>query len=433
MFDRGDPIDDVTLPHELIKTGECVDLDHAGAVLMPCLDRVSSVGHVDYYAKRTIEAWQERELQQLSQTFESPGRSVDERIAILRTQLDRIDSATGEIGAGIVRATDLIESNPELGAVVVDGLLRCGETANIISATKIGKSWLSYDLALSVATGNPWCGRFETTQGRVLLIDNELHEPTLAFRIRKVAQSMGLDAADYRETFDVKTLRGKLQDIFAIRPLIESIRHGQYSLMIVDAWYRMIPEGISENANSEMARLANCVDEYAERTGAAFAQIHHSTKGDQSEKRVTDVGSGAGSMARAADSHIVLREHTEPNHFVPDAAVRSFAPPESVTLRWEFPRWHVAKDITPLLTTRQNKNQAAKDAEGIGKIRDALSITAEDQEMWLSVSAIRNKTGMGLPRIEKLLGVMESDGEVISQSGTYQNKTTTEYRFAEQL
>ena len=40
-------------------------------------------------------------------------------------------------------------------------------------------------------------------------------------------------------------------------------------------------------------------------TGAAFVLVHHSTKGSQAEKSVTDTGSGAGAMSRAVDSHIV--------------------------------------------------------------------------------------------------------------------------------
>ncbi len=57
--------------------------------------------------------------------------------------------------------------------------------------------------------------------------------------------------------------------------------------------------------------LYNRVDQYAASTGAAWMLVHHATKGAQNEKRVTDVGSGSGSQSRAADTHIVLRDHQE--------------------------------------------------------------------------------------------------------------------------
>src|SRR4029077_17151036 len=56
------------------------------------------------------------------------------------------------------------------------------ETANIISVSKIEKSWLAYSLVMSLATGRDWFG-FPTSRGRVLLIDNELHQEILSYRL----------------------------------------------------------------------------------------------------------------------------------------------------------------------------------------------------------------------------------------------------------
>jgi hypothetical protein len=432
IYERGQPIDAVTLAHELIKAGVCEDENHVDFVLIPCMDRVPNAAHADVYTKQTIEAWQDRQLRNVDRELSTSSRTVDERIAKLRKQIDMIESAGPKQHSEIIRATELIKQYPDLKPILIDGLVRLGETANIIASTKIGKSWLCYDLALSVATGNQWCGRFETKKGRVLLVDNELDRETLSYRIRKVAKAMGLAPIDYANAFDVWPMRGKLQDIFSIRQSVNAIPHGYYSLIIVDSWYRMLPVGVSENANAEMTQLANCVDEYALTTGAAWAPVHHSTKGDQGDKRVTDVGAGAGSMARAADSHIILREHAEPNHFVMDAAVRSFPPLEPVTLRWEFPTWHFADDVDAKLATRKNSKQSAQDAEGIAVIRKVLSTDDQGDDSWLTETAIRGVTGMGAPRNKKLLGLMKKSGEVISRPGTYQTKDTTEYQLTKQ-
>jgi len=53
----------------------------------------------------------------------------------------------------------LIAQNPALSPPVIQGLLRIGETANIIAAPKAGKSWLANALALATATGGDWLGR----------------------------------------------------------------------------------------------------------------------------------------------------------------------------------------------------------------------------------------------------------------------------------
>ena len=63
---------------------------------------------------------------------------------------------------------------------------------NLISVSKIGKSWLLLNLLLCIVTGKKWLGRFNCRQGPVLLIDNELKPPVLAKRIRTVAEKMGI-------------------------------------------------------------------------------------------------------------------------------------------------------------------------------------------------------------------------------------------------
>lgn len=65
---------------------------------------------------------------------------------------------------------------------------------------------------------------------------------------------------------------------------------------------------------------------------------------------MTDVGAGAGAGAqsRAADAHLVLREHAEPGCVVVEAVARSWKPPEPICLRREFPVWQIASDLDPV-------------------------------------------------------------------------------------
>ena len=78
---------------------------------------------------------------------------------------------------------------PVMRPVLIDGFLRIGETMNIIAAPKTGKSWLVTQLCVCVASGTDWFGHV-CTPGRVLIIDNELHEETSANRIPLVVEAM---------------------------------------------------------------------------------------------------------------------------------------------------------------------------------------------------------------------------------------------------
>lgn len=242
---------------------------------------------------------------------------------------------------------ELVMRYPHLRPPVVHGLLREGETLNVIASPKVGKSWLVSDLALAVATGRPWLDLFPCDQGRVLLIDNELHKETSASRIPKVMEARRITRAECGDRIDIVNLRGKLKDIFGLGPCFSRIEPGRYKLVVINAFYRAMPRDTDENDNGTMAQVYNVLDAYAAKLQCAFVLIHHSTKGNQSGKAVTDVGAGAGAQSRAADTHLVLRPHEEPGVAVLDAAVRSWPPIEPRCLRWSFPVWTVEDALDP--------------------------------------------------------------------------------------
>jgi hypothetical protein len=265
-----------------------------------------------------------------------------------------------EAEAGIEPAMsfgELRAAHPKLRDSVVYGLLRRGETMNIIAPPKVGKSWLVYDFALSLCLGFPWLNRFQTTAGRVLIIDNELHPETIAHRIPLVAQARGFEPSAYADRLFVHSLRGRIKDLYQLGGFFERQRLERWDVVIIDAWYRCLPADVDENANGEVAQLFNCLDHYASITGAAFVQIHHSSKGNQSDKSIVDVGAGAGSQARATDTHLVLRQHEQQGVVVLDGAARSWPPPDPLCLGWTFPVWNVETGLDPskLLIGRRRK------------------------------------------------------------------------------
>ena len=254
---------------------------------------------------------------------------------------------------------DLLQRNPKMRRPIVHDLLRSGETMNIIAAPKTGKSWMVLDLALCVATGRPWLHRFKVERSPVVLIDNELHEETLADRLQRVATAKGIPVDDLDGWLEVKSLRGALQsfrtlDAGMLAP--KRVEPGRYGMVIFDAFYRFnCDDGSDENDNGYMARTYNLLDSMAKRLDACLVCIHHTSKGNQSDKAVTDVGAGAGSMSRAADTHLVLREHELPGHLVVDAAMRSWKPLEPTVVRFEYPLFHPEPMLAPTLKKKAKK------------------------------------------------------------------------------
>ena len=240
----------------------------------------------------------------------------------------------------------LIARYPNLRPVLIEGFLRLGETMNIIAPPKTGKSWLVTDLALSVAMGTDWFG-YPCTQGKVLIIDNELHPETSADRLPKVFAARGCDPNVVGKRIAIENQRGELKTIESIGQNVEAYKAEGFKLIIIDAFYRAMPRGVDENDNGAIADVYNLLDKYAKEIGCAFVLIHHTSKGNQAVKSVTDVGSGAGSQSRAADTHVVLRRHREHGVVVMDSVVRSFPSVPPICLRWNWPLWNPDGTLNP--------------------------------------------------------------------------------------
>lgn len=306
----------------------------------------------------------------------------------------------------------LAEQHPRLAEPIIDGILRRGATANIVSSTKIGKSWLAYMLALCVRLGRYWLDVFPCRAGRVLFIDNELFPAEIVYRIQASANALGIQRHEFADGLDIVSLRGRLRDIFAVCKMLESIEPNTYDLIVFDALYRGLPPGTSENDNSAMAMIFNHIDRTVARLNCCWCNVHHSSKGDQGDKRVSDVGAGAGSQSRSVDAHIILREHEEKGVMVLEGAIRSFAPIEPLALRWCFPVWQPADGVDPAALkgklSRAEQRSNERDEDGIEKLVTAFE-TASDP---LSVRDLRRVLGSGKERCEKLLDRLETSGRI---------------------
>ena len=248
---------------------------------------------------------------------------------------------------GIISFERLVEQYPTMRKPLIEGLLREGETMNIIAGPKSRKSWLIAGLSLSVATGRQWLGTFATRQGRVLIIDNELHHETLSDRMRRVGKGMGMTPSDIGGNIDLMPLRGRLQDLHRLVSTLKEREPDEYALVVLDAFYRAVPSGTDENDNGAVANMYNMIDAIADHMRCSWINVHHTSKGDQSQKSVTSVGAGAGSQSRAADAHVVMLPHEADNACVVDAAIRSWKPIKAFCLRWDTPLWHPAPDLDP--------------------------------------------------------------------------------------
>ncbi len=320
-------------------------------------------------------------------------------------------------GPSMLSVGQLLKDHPELRPPVVNGLLRIGETMNIIAPPKYGKSWLVTDLAMAVATGRRWLDAFDTTQGNVLILDNELHSETSANRIPKVATARGIELPEIADKLFVDNLRGRLLDVYSLQPYFESLQKDFFKVIVMDAFYRFLPKDSDENSNANMTDVYNRLDWYAAMLGCCFVLVHHASKGNQSGKSVTDVGAGAGSQARATDTHLIMRQHQEDGCVVVGAAVRSWQPLDSLCLRWSFPVWPIEDNLDPtdLRPERPRKKPKPKgeqqsDAPQCTKDSFVASFVTEEPTTMKAIIASARETGITQRMARDMIQLTEDAG-----------------------
>ena len=266
---------------------------------------------------------------------------------------------------------------------IINGLLRSGEVMNIIAAPKTGKSFMIYNLAISLASGLEWMGYTSDRPLNVLIVDNELHVEELGARVKKVHDALrgsqtpsnalgGETGAGLHFT----CLRGTGVDIDGLKAKLDEVGGSRFDIIVIDALYRILPAGASENDNAAMTSLYNKLDSIASGNDAAIVCVHHTSKGSQSDKAVTDVGSGAGAISRAADTHLVIRQHAEEGFCVIDAVTRSGKSPGSVTGKFDFPLWTKSDRDPELKSANPKFGKANESRKSVGAENRAMVLGA---------------------------------------------------------
>ncbi len=207
---------------------------------------------------------------------------------------------------------------------IIDGLLRKGCIGGMIAPTKTGKSWFSLHLAFSVITGGTWLN-LPCKKGKVLLLDNELCEETIQYRINELNKLIRYQLSDDNlNNMKYISLRGHRYDLNTIYDVLKEYKREEFSLIIIDAWYKMQPKGFDENSNGAATDSAHLIECYANLFKTAFMCVHHTVKGNNPGTELVDMGAGASANNRSRDSITGLKRHMEKNVYVLDHITRDF-------------------------------------------------------------------------------------------------------------
>ncbi|MBO4579263.1 MAG: AAA family ATPase [Clostridiales bacterium] len=207
----------------------------------------------------------------------------------------------------LISFADQLESPPVPAPELIASILREGNKMIITGDSKSGKTCLSQELAVCIAEGKPWLGKFQCKQGRVLYLNLECQESSLFERFKRIYEANSWKSTKKGSSnIVVWNLRGHAIPLDKLSgKIIKRCRNqGGFTAIILDPLYK-VQQG-DENSAEAITSFCNALDKIAQDTGAAVIYDHHHPKGSMGERKAIDRGAGSGVFARDADAIVDL-------------------------------------------------------------------------------------------------------------------------------
>lgn len=295
--------------------------------------------------------------------------------------------------AGVISATDLMALELPSTPGIVSGLIPQGLTL-LAGPVKLGKSWLSLEIASAVAMPEQTVlGIFRPVHGEALVLALEDTPRRLQNRLRLILDGKPAPAGLHFVTEFPALKEGALDRLDAF-----AVAHPRLRLVIIDTLGKIRGSrggGTNPYMNDyeALAGLKTLADKY----GIAVVVVHHCRKA--TAKDPLDLVSGTTGLTGAADAILILRRertHADGALFVTgrDLAECDLAVRFDSTLG----RWTVLGDASDLRLSPERR----RIVDLLRRYNDSMSPTD-----------IANAVGGENGAVRKLLGDMVKDGQIL--------------------
>ncbi len=240
-----------------------------------------------------------------------------------RYRVDPISTAIGHIEQRkdtafiAVSLADFITAEDSETAWLVHNLIPAGGATILAGPAGCGKSFMLMDLALALATGTEFLGRYLTTECSVLYIDEESSPAEIRRRFRRLLAGRGLHQAP--QGIAIMAGQGvRIDDPDSLSRLDQLLSHLQPDVVLIDSLIRV--HGAEENSATEMSRVFGIIKRLMSKHNCSFVIIDHQRKPGQQRSAAGYRLRGSSEKLAFADAllsvevretGIILLEHTK--------------------------------------------------------------------------------------------------------------------------
>lgn len=176
----------------------------------------------------------------------------------------------------VVRAAEVVDEAALGPAWLIEGLWGAGAVGVVGGAPKCGKTWLTLEMAVAVASGRPCLGRHEVpVSGAVLVYAAEDAHASVRDRLAGLAAARGADFATLEVGLIVEpSLR--LDRAEDLARLSTTLARRRPRLLVLDPYVRL--QRVDENDASQVSAILGALRNLSRTHAVAIALVHHARK-----------------------------------------------------------------------------------------------------------------------------------------------------------
>jgi hypothetical protein len=249
-----------------------------------------------------------------------------------------------------IRASDLMKMSIPAPEWAVQNLIPAGLSV-LASPPKVGKSFFCLQLALAVATGQPFLDH-RTEKGSVLYISLEDSAYSLQKRLSYFLEDHRKIPSNLYLTTEFPQLDA--QGLLLLDQWLAT--HSDARLVIIDTWGKTKPNGNRQkNAYESDVELVSPIKKLADRNKTSIMLVHHLKKGGGKESDWLESLSGSMGLAATVDGLLSLYRDRGAKQGILKRTGRNFEEDDDIGLEWTAPGWRFAGDAREVLLSESRQ------------------------------------------------------------------------------
>lgn len=196
---------------------------------------------------------------------------------------------------------------------IIPGMLAENTINLIVGLPECRKSFVLLDLAVALAAGAPWLGRFECQKKRVMVIDQERPKVEMQRRLKALIAGRGMSPNALEGTLlPVVGTTIRLDNVRSYESLCRRIENDRPEVLLVDSFKAFQSKEITNN--TDMQAVMESVKQLRMRYGLTIVFLFHENKGaymrDREGQAVTnETVAGAAVLSEVPEGIFVVQKH----------------------------------------------------------------------------------------------------------------------------